>query len=374
NGSITKNPDQTSHTDGTAVTLQAVPDLGWTFVGWSGDLTGSVNPETITMNSHKTVTATFEAEAYTLNVTEVGGGSVSLNPDQPIYRYDDDVTLQAKPDPGWQFDGWSGDLTGSSTSTNITMDGNKAVTATFSEILCSLPSPWLSGDIGSVAAAGKACEESGTYTVLGSGKDIWKTSDEFHFMFQSFNGDGEIIARITSQTDTNDWAKAGVMIRESLGANSAYAFTALTPANGLHYQYRSNTGVDAAGGGNAGGSAPVWLKMERIGNVFTSYHSTDGSSWTQIGSTTIAMGTNVYFGLAVSSHDTPGNGEISTGTFTNVAINPITPSGPNCSSPTGSLLVRINYQPSGNPVPAGYAVDGGDAYGNRGNGFSYGWN
>ncbi|MCP4425970.1 MAG: DUF1349 domain-containing protein, partial [Chloroflexi bacterium] len=137
---------------------------------------------------------------------------------------------------------------------------------------------------------------------------------------------------------------------------------------------RSNTGVDAAGGGNAGGSAPVWLKMERIGNVFTSYHSTDGSSWTQIGTTTIAMGTNVYFGLAVSAHDTPDNGEISTGTFTNVAINPITPSGPSCSSPTGSLLVQINYQPSGDQVPAGYAVDGGDAYGNRGNGFSYGWN
>ena len=63
---------------GDVVPLTATPGAGWSFSGWSGDLTGSVNPVTITLNGNKTVTATFTQNTYTLTVNTVGSGSVAL--------------------------------------------------------------------------------------------------------------------------------------------------------------------------------------------------------------------------------------------------------------------------------------------------------
>ena len=61
NGTVTKTPNQTSYTSGQTVTLQATPNTGYTFSGWSGDLTGTANPATLTMNANKSVTANFHA-------------------------------------------------------------------------------------------------------------------------------------------------------------------------------------------------------------------------------------------------------------------------------------------------------------------------
>jgi len=133
-GSVTKDPDQSSYFFRTRVKLTAVADLGWSFSGWSEDLTGSSNPETIRMLSNMTVNATFTQNEYTLTVSTVGSGSVDKSPDQATYHYGDSVTLTATPSFGWMFSGWSGDLSGSDMPESITMDGNKAVTATFAEI------------------------------------------------------------------------------------------------------------------------------------------------------------------------------------------------------------------------------------------------
>jgi uncharacterized repeat protein (TIGR02543 family) len=135
-GSITLNPPGGTYDEGTVVTLTAVPDAGWQFDYWSGDLSGSVNPETITMNSDKNVTAHFSeviVPQYTLTVYTEGQGSVTLNPPGGTYDEGTPVTLTATPDPGWQFDNWSGDLTGTQNPATITMDSHKTVTAHFSE-------------------------------------------------------------------------------------------------------------------------------------------------------------------------------------------------------------------------------------------------
>jgi uncharacterized repeat protein (TIGR02543 family) len=286
-GSVTLNPPGGVYDDGTVVTLTAVADSGWQFANWSGDLTGSTNPDTITMDSNKTVTATFTEVGnctetvgyttvfgtstttanrrampftmpengeicsitmyhnggsgsmimgvydgaslpdnrlgvtattpvsgstgwqtidltspafvasganiwlawvyesnpgmyyesgspgrasssatwsggmpdpfgssttanyiysiyanytpaappqYTLTTNTVGNGSIALNPAGGTYDAGTVVTLTAAPDSGWQFDGWSGDLSGSTNPTTITMNSNKSVTATFSEV------------------------------------------------------------------------------------------------------------------------------------------------------------------------------------------------------------------------------------------------
>jgi uncharacterized repeat protein (TIGR02543 family) len=100
-------------------------------------MAGSTNPDTITMDGNKTVTATFTQDQYTLTINTVGSGSVTKSPDQATYTYGTIVDVNAIADAGWTFDSWSGDLGGSTNPETITMDGNKTVTATFTEVLPS---------------------------------------------------------------------------------------------------------------------------------------------------------------------------------------------------------------------------------------------
>jgi len=130
NGAVTKTPDKTSYLSGETVTLQAVPNAGYKFVGWSGDLSGTANPATLVMNSNKSVTASFAANTYTLTINATNG-AVTKNPDKAGYAYGEVVTLQAVPNQGYTFSGWSGDASGTSISTTVTMNANKTVTAGF---------------------------------------------------------------------------------------------------------------------------------------------------------------------------------------------------------------------------------------------------
>jgi hypothetical protein len=130
-GSVTKNPDLGSYESGAVTTLIATSVDGWSFAGWSGDLTGNTNPTTITIDRDKAVIATFNPNKYTLSILNIGSGSVSMSPEQAFYASDTVVTLTADADPGWSFAGWSGDLESSINPETIPIDGDKTVTATF---------------------------------------------------------------------------------------------------------------------------------------------------------------------------------------------------------------------------------------------------
>ena len=165
---------------------------------------------------------------------------------------------------------------------------------------------WFRGYPGSV---GSFVESSvGTYTLTASGADIWNQHDEFHFAYKMLTGAGSIVAKVESVDNTHDWAKAGVMIRESLEPNSKYAFAVISPASGAALQYRLTSDLDAAGFTQAGIATPYWLKLERsISSSFTASISTNGSTWVPVEnaiSQTISMPSLVYVGLALSSHDT----------------------------------------------------------------------
>jgi hypothetical protein len=165
-----------------------------------------------------------------------------------------------------------------------------------------LPSPWQTQDIGAVAATGSATYSAGTFTVKGSGADIWGTADEFRYVYQTASGNCEVRARVVTQGNTDPWAKAGVMIRETLGAASKHAMMVVTPGNGLAFQYRTSTSGTSTTIAGGSGVAPYWVRMVRTGNTLTGYKSTDGSAWTQVGSISISMASNIYIGLPVTSH------------------------------------------------------------------------
>ena len=167
------------------------------------------------------------------------------------------------------------------------------------------PSNWNCGDIGGPALAGGQSLSNGTWTVQGAGGDIWGTSDEFRYVSQSLPGDGSVSAHVASQTNTDPWAKAGVMLRQSKSANSAYYAVYVTPGNGIVVQYRSATGAMAVMNANITGTPPTYLRVSRAGTTFTAYTSTDGTSWTPIAGSSITLGMSgtLLAGLAVTSHN-----------------------------------------------------------------------
>lgn len=121
---------------GETVDLEAVPDEGYDFIGWSGD-NGTIkenkaNTTTIEMNDNHTVTAEFEESGtYSLMVEVEGEGSVEVDPDQDGYEDGTEVRLTAEPDEGWIFVGWSGDHEGEDNEPTITVDEDKEITAHF---------------------------------------------------------------------------------------------------------------------------------------------------------------------------------------------------------------------------------------------------
>jgi len=153
------------------------------------------------------------------------------------------------------------------------------------------------------------------------GGDIWGSADYFCFAYKKLSGDGSISAKVNSQTYAADWAKAGVMVRESLDAGSVQGIMAVTPSRIRAFQNRPSTGGASLSAHSATGTItlPFWVKVERKGNQITAYYSPDGKTWTRQPDTentgtdaspnpqTIGMGTSVYIGLAVSSN-TPSNG------------------------------------------------------------------
>ncbi|MHC4628001.1 MAG: InlB B-repeat-containing protein, partial [Planctomycetota bacterium] len=130
-GSVKRSPDQASYNHGERVTLRAVPDTGYRFSNWAGDLAGSTNPATLIMDADRAVSAGFAVQSYSLTVTATDG-SVTRSPDQPSYNHGETVTLEAVPNAGYGFTNWSGDLAGSTNPVTVVMEADKTVIAGFS--------------------------------------------------------------------------------------------------------------------------------------------------------------------------------------------------------------------------------------------------
>jgi regulation of enolase protein 1 (concanavalin A-like superfamily) len=151
------------------------------------------------------------------------------------------------------------------------------------------------------------------FSVSGGGNDIWGTLDQFHEVYQPLSGDGTITARVVSQTSTDGWAKAGVMIKQSTTAGSPYALLAVTPGNGVTFQH----GFDSSVSGGSYSFPNAWLRLVRVGNKVTAYSSADGQTWTQVASTTLTTTDPVTVGLFVCSHNA---GTLGTATFDHVSV------------------------------------------------------
>ncbi len=225
------------------------------------------------------------------------------------------------------------------------------------DVTAAPPSGTLSAqDIGSVALSGSTTEAGGTYTVKASGIDIWDPADAFRYSYQPLAGDGTVIARVNSVVYTDDFALAGVMIRESFAADSKHAAMLVSPSGRAKFRSRAATsGSTVSVGPGAGGiTLPQWTKVVRQGNNFSGYISVDGSSWQLIASATVAMGSNVYAGIAVTSHN---NTVLTTAVVDQYSLSTSAPPPPTLSHLNLSSTSAAFSAVSGEATPAAKTVN-----------------
>ncbi len=262
-----------------------------------------------------TLTGALNGSTYASDVV-VSLSASGSNPISKTYYSIDGYAPVAYTTPftvsGWgshSFSYWSVDSAGNTEAQNT-----QTVTI---EISSSVPAPWQDLDIGYVALQGSANYSGGSFLLQGSGLDIWGTYDAFHFAYLTLSGNFTISARVASETNTSNWAKYGVMVRQSLAPGSGFVDMLITPGNGAAFMHRSATGALAWSNSSSTVAAPQYVKLVRSGSTFTGYYSPNGTTWTQEGSFTYAMTDPVVVGLAAGANNSSA---IGTAQFDHVVI------------------------------------------------------
>ena len=285
--------------------------------GPANDFSISANPSTVTVmpgNSGTTAinTAVTNGSSQSVVLSASGlpsGATASFNPASVNSGSSSTMTITtATTTP-----------TGTSTVT-VTGTGTSAThSTTVTLVVGSSPPPgcpasWNCADIGNPAPAGTEALNGGTWTVQGGGSDIFGGADSFHYDWQT--GTGNVSAHVTQQSNTNAWAKSGVMVRADTSAGSVQFSVLVTPGQGVFVEYRTTSGGTTTRTTAMSGTVPRYLRITRSGTTFTGQMSTDNTNWTTLGTQTIAgLSGTVLEGLADTSH---ANGTLCTVTMDTV--------------------------------------------------------
>jgi hypothetical protein len=183
------------------------------------------------------------------------------------------------------------------------------------------PPGFLNADVGSPQLAGSARWVDSGWDIVAGGIDIWEKSDQFHFVYKQMGSDFDVRVRVESFSPAHLYSKAGLMIRETLNSDSPHlmflVFADNAPRNnnlgGYEMQFRSLVGGDCqavypAVRPPAPPEFPIafphsWLRVERRGDRFSAFASTDGKKWTSYAVQPLALARNVYVGPALTSHN-----------------------------------------------------------------------
>lgn len=184
-----------------------------------------------------------------------------------------------------------------------------------------LPLPWSHMDIGAVNPDATASFTSGVFTIRGFGT-LEDVEDTTRFVWRTLSGSGEISARINVLENATDSSRIGVMIRDSLAANSKHVFFGVD--GGGRYQWvhrRTPGGQPYSVSRNGGRLTNLWFRLKRSGHKITAYKSENGRNWKQVWKVTrknVSFGTTCYVGFSVSS----GSDAPCTAAFSDVIVMP----------------------------------------------------
>ncbi|MBI3194141.1 MAG: T9SS type A sorting domain-containing protein, partial [Ignavibacteriae bacterium] len=222
NGSVTKDPDQSSYNSGTQVQLTATPATGYHFVNWSGDLAGSENPDTLIMDGNKTVTANFAINTYTLTASAVGNGTITPSGNVAV-QYGSSQSFTTSSDEGYHLDsivvdGVRTDSLVSYTFYNVT--GVHSITAYFSINYYALTTQVTGGGAITRTPPGDTYARGTEVTLV--------STSNAHFNFSGWSGD------TTGVVIRNDTLIVTMDVAKTIRANFAIVTYTITVTQGTN--------------------------------------------------------------------------------------------------------------------------------------------
>jgi eukaryotic-like serine/threonine-protein kinase len=187
---------------------------------------------------------------------------------------------------------------------------------------------WYTGTIGERHEADKTEYKNGVFKVTDKGPDVWNRTDKANFVMRAAQGDFDLVVRVANIVNDHDrpWIKAGLMVRPSVLGDKMNVAIFTTSDHIISHQRRPANNIDTTSNKVMGpGNQPLhfdipqWLKIERRGDVFTTFHSADGQKWEQVGSDTLKMHQHTLIGIALSSHDPKDEFKPATAEFDNLS-------------------------------------------------------
>jgi hypothetical protein len=279
----------------------------------TNDFSISANPNTISVNAGSNGTSTISTavisgSAQTVSLTASGlpsGAGASFNPTSVTAGSSSLMTITTSVStPGSTYT-----VTVTGTGTSATHVTTVSLTVSGSPPPPGCPASWTCADIGNPTPPGSETMNSGNWTINAGGSDIFVGADQFRYEYQSLPGTSNTVAaHITGQSNTNAWAKAGVMMRADNSAGSPQFSVLITPGNGIFVEYRSTAGGTSTRAGTVTGKLPPqYIWVVRSGTTFSGYYSSTnnlGTATKLFSQTIAAMSGTVLEGLAATSHNT----------------------------------------------------------------------
>ncbi|MCA9838608.1 MAG: DUF1565 domain-containing protein [Trueperaceae bacterium] len=164
-------------------------------------------------------------------------------------------------------------------------------------------SAWANTNIGDITVAGNFSNSADGLDIKGAGREIGSFEDGFHYVYKTLKGNGSLVAKLDQLQDTNPWATAGIMMRSSLNSDASHSMIGITPGNGIWFTYRIENEIESESNIVTMDTSYKYIKLERSGDDFISYISSDGQTWTEAFRQLIPMNEEVYIGFAVSSNN-----------------------------------------------------------------------
>jgi hypothetical protein len=183
----------------------------------------------------------------------------------------------------------------------VTEENVRVGEGVLSSVATNLPPEWRSDDLGGVRWPGNVTAWSGMFLIRSGGSNLVASSDALHFVSRPVHGDRDLVARISALDRYSSGARAGLMVRESLGAEAVCLSVAAGPGREGTLTVRAQAGSNAVPSVIGDLRPPCWLRLRRDGDLFSAYRSRDGARWSLIQRVELPMPEGASWGLAVAS-------------------------------------------------------------------------